>query len=218
MLIAVAKHYRLGACGPLAACGVVIRRDMLEAVRSATALLERAEAESGRVLATARDEAEGLLRGGRDEGAALAFEAQQAVWGEARHLLDQLRGQREAMLSAAGSMLAQLARGGLERLLLDVPAGWAPASSIRLVLREWRAERGGDEAVLRVHPLDFASLPAELRAGPRWRCVADAQVADGGCVLSVRGVDFSAHYTASVRSLIASMGQCDRRDFFEESV
>jgi flagellar biosynthesis/type III secretory pathway protein FliH len=206
LVLPIARRYRLGAGLPVLAGGAVLSRELLDAIHSAEQLRQRATAESEQLLARASAEAEALLAAARQETEARAQAAQRAVWAAAQQLLVQLRRQRAALLTEAGRMLDQITRAGLAQLLLEVPAGWAPASSIRLVLREWRAGHDAGSALLRVHPRDLAALPAALREGPYWKCVADPFIDPGACVLSLEGTDVSANYSASVRSLVESMG------------
>lgn len=206
MFIPVARRYRLDGCMPTTAGSMVLRRDMLGAIRSASELLSVAQTEYQRTLDAARMEAAEIIESAKQEALTVALDAQKAVWESALALLDEIQRQRTAMLAEAETMLEQIARAGLQRLLLDVPADWPPASSIRLVLLEWQRGHDTSDAVLRVNPQDFESLPGELCAGVRWKCVPDAFVEPGGCILSLGGTDIGASYSASVRSLVASMG------------
>jgi len=217
-LLPVVRRYRLAAELP-APPGAVLPREVLEAWHGSEALAQRmldaARAAAQAEQAAVREEAAALLASAREQAAGLAQETEQAVWRQADQLLAALRGQQAALRTEGGRMLAQLAREGLRRVLLDLPSGWAAESSVRQVLREWRGTRAAGQALLRLHPQDLAELPQALRAGPRWECVADSALAPGACVLSAGDVGISADYRGSVNSLVAALGQHDG-DFSKE--
>lgn len=228
-LLPVVRRYRLPAELP-APPGAVLPREVLEAWHGSAALAQRvhdaarrqaegivaaARAEAQAEQAAIREEAAALLAAAGGQAAHLAQETEQAVWRQAQQLLAALQRQQAQLHSEGGRMLAQLAREGLRHVLLEVPAGWAAASSVRHALREWRATRAAAHAVLRLHPQDLAELPATLRAGPHWECVADSALATGACVLAAGDIEIGADYRGSVNSLVAALGQSDG-DFSEE--
>ncbi|WP_426162381.1 HrpE/YscL family type III secretion apparatus protein [Pseudoduganella sp. R-34] len=222
LLMPVVRRLRLAPGMPRTPDDVVLPREQLATWQEGMELLQSmraagqeeveamrlaAQVEAEAIRAAAYDDADAVRAAAADDALALKQEASQMVWREAHALLEELRGQRAALQTEAGRMLARLARTALRRLLLEVPPGWPAVSSVRLVLREWRAAAGTSQAVLRVHAQDYDSLPAELRSGDAWQSVADASVASGTCVLTAGGSELSANFSASVSSLVAALGR-----------
>ena len=208
MLLPISRRYRLEGLGPAAGSTPIVRRSMLNAIRSADRLLEAVKQRSASALEASRLEADRIVDEARSKAATVrekaSIDAERLVWESARQLIDELERERDEMRASAQTMLAEIARAGLQRLMLDVPANWPSDSSVQLALQEWQAEHDPGKATLHVNPGDLETI-AVSDAAARWQSVADPSVEQGNCVLSYGGAAARVSFSANVRSLVESM-------------
>ncbi len=126
------------------------------------------------------------------------------VLSRAAQLSQQLQEERRGVRDAAATLVAQVARDALQRLMVELPDAWPAQSSVQLVLAEWSALALKEEATVSLHPADLP-LITPLRADLPWTLAADPSLPRGACVLSHSAGTVRADFHANVQALSAAL-------------
>lgn len=119
-------------------------------------------------------------------------------------LSQQLQDERRGVRDTAATLVAQVARDALQRLMVELPEAWPAQSSVQLVLAEWSALSLREEATVNLHPADLP-LIAPLRPDLPWRLVPDPSQPRGACVLSHSAGTVRADFHANLQALSTAL-------------
>ncbi len=186
LTLAHTPHLLADADGVLSAAdlGVVTQAsDLVRAVRSrCAAQLRRSRRRQQDLLARQRAACESM------------------VLARAAQLSQQLQDERRGVRDTAATLVAQVARDALQRLMVELPDAWPAQSSVQLVLAEWSALSLKEEATVQLHPADLP-LIAPLRPDLPWTLVPDPSLPRGACVLSHSAGTVRADFHANLQAL-----------------
>lgn len=190
LTLAHTPHLLADADGVLSAAdlGVVTQAsDLVRAVRSrCAAQLRRSRRRQQDLLARQRAACESM------------------VLARAAQLSQQLQDERRGVRDTAATLVAQVARDALQRLMVELPDAWPAQSSVQLVLAEWSALSLKEEATVHLHPADLP-LIAPLRPDLPWTLVPDPSLPRGACVLSHSAGTVRADFHANLQALSTAL-------------
>jgi flagellar biosynthesis/type III secretory pathway protein FliH len=172
---------------------------------SALAVTADAREAAQRILDDARAQASAMLQQAQHDANERTREAEEQTMQRAAHLIQSLEQANATFLDHAQGIVVDLAQGLFDRLVMDTTPREKLEAALKRVLQE--APPKLVNPLLRVHPDDFALLPAV-----EWDVKQDAGLAPGTCLLQADSGEWCADFSATVGALKEGFKQATQND------